>query len=364
MLLHSKAPLSFLRWSIVRVGKPIVYEFSIEFSCIAAGFLSTFRLWEGIMSEDQSDRLAIDQLASDLSLETPVVVEKMEIYNDSLKNGSVTPKTLKNWTKSGIAVREHPSRNWTIGFLGWLTEQHGLEVDANEVVKIINTLTAVKAKDIKSEPKKRRAQSDLDAFASRLQQAASKNSIIADNRERQSGYYRVVRKTTQDNTERFYEEPLFIGSAGNPTWLISDQNGLNEGFTFSTMGVTNVMLSHSHDRHVLGIRVLQLDFDADSRGRAFSGVMLRLSDRAFRPAASKIVAIKLDPESAEVSAWREYASNFDPNNDNALQHSLVNSISPEHARYALYQSLNLDEHLKAELSSDWDALKKQILDDD
>lgn len=228
------------------------------------------------------------------------LIKSMKDYNASLKAvDQLTPRTIEKMRTGGISGRTARTRGWMRRYIGdVLGQQDELSDD-----HLQQFLVMLEAANSDPEPVESSVEPEGITLVNRIFSRLAKNESWRDARRDFRGLYWIVRQTTKDGENHFYKEPFFFGDEGEATWLIPDRQSLARGFTFGGVGVGVAVMEFQHTLRGQGLRVLTLYQEDDPTVDEMSGVMLRYSDDAARPVASRVLAIRITDQEEKDRIW-------------------------------------------------------------
>ncbi|WP_300029301.1 hypothetical protein [uncultured Roseobacter sp.] len=313
------------------------------------------------MTEGKDSTIAVSTIADALGLTQEVTVDKMLAFNASkqleiLPEKPLNEKTIRNAQRDGVKLRQEGTREWLRAFMSWVIGQttHGNK-DIRAIREILAGLEALK-KPVKAKAKKlkRTTTTELDAFARDIVDHQKKFPGLQEDRFRLAGYYRLIRKTSQNGLVHYYEEPLFVGTEDQRSWLASARQGAAWGFTTVTSGILVLVLNHKDARTNFGFRVIKMDFARGNPNSGYPAIMLRISDNSSVPAVSRVVLTRVDDADPDIERWNSTITDDDRAFDNHEIGSMVDRIDGDHPMHSAYEQLAIGEHLTIAEPVEWE----------
>ncbi len=312
------------------------------------------------VTEGKDSTIAVSTIADALGLTQEVTVEKMLAFNASkqleiLPEKPLNEKTIRNAQRDGVKLRQEGTREWLCAFMNWVIGQttHGNK-DIRAIREILTDLAALKKPEKAKAKKSKRTTTELDAFARDIVDHQKKFPGLLEDRFRLAGHYRLIRKTSQKGLDHYYEEPLFVGTEDQRSWLASARQGAAWGCTTVTSGILVLVLSHKDARTSFGFRVIKMDFARGNPRSGYPAIMLRISDNSSVPAVSRVVLTKVDDEDPDIELWNSKITDDDNAADNHEIGSMVDRIDGDHPMHSAYEKLSIGEHLTIAEPVEWE----------
>ena len=136
---------------------------------------------------------------------------------------------------------------------------------------------------------------------------AFRNTDLESARSDYAGYYYLVRRTSREGAEYYYEEPFRLADLGHQSFMIPHKQDAQLGFSFASMGACTTVLLHRHRERTIGVSVVMLYGQSNPERNAMSGVLLRFSDDTARPSACQVLARRVQDE----NVFLEWQSSMD-----------------------------------------------------
>lgn len=286
------------------------------------------------------------------------VLKKMKAFDGS--QVKLSSRAIEKMRSEGISLRNTRTRTFLQDFVKAnfpeALELSGAQADDFLVMLVEKEPASARQNDNKA------FSSDPEIFAtvSALTAIRDRNEELQAARKEFSGYYYLVRRTSRDDGDDFYEEPFFLGDQGERSFLIQHRQNLSTGFSFASNSICSTILTNRHAQRTLGASMIMLFADDGPERGLFTGVMLRFSDDMARPAASQVLARRVhdkgltDQWSTEVDAAMGLQE-ADHGSDEARsaisdlkKHALriVKGDEPS-SLYRFYEVFSLKHHAKA-----------------
>lgn len=316
-------------------------------------------------------KIDFETFARDVGWTTDDLMKSMKDYNASLSAvEQLTPRTIEKMRNRGISGRTSRTRGWMRGYIGDVLAKKK-ELSGDHLQRFLDMLEAANSDP---EPLEDTVESEGITLINNIFKRMASNQSWRDARRDFRGLYWIVRQTTVEDKNHFYKEPFFFGDEGESTWLIPDRQSLARGFTFGGVGVGVAVMEFLHSTRGQGLRVITLYHEEDPTVDAMSGVMLRYSDDAHRPVASRVLALRITDSEEEKRIWdaMQDADDILDGDDrvaarvkngqlNALAQIISNEEQPE--EHAKYMRFDMHYHAKAIKKDEWDAATGGASDD-
>ncbi|MEO0936923.1 MAG: hypothetical protein AAFY38_02085 [Pseudomonadota bacterium] len=302
----------------------------------------------------REEPITITQLARQLQFKQEfAVLSAMDAYNRTLESESerMSARWLSSSKANGIKLRNMKSQQWLAGFkqfvndgsvdkdTGLLTSAFQQLLDASPTTYTAPEPSLVGVDSLPT---------DLRDSVGLILDRTETNTGLSESRTALSGYYRLIRASTRASRNEYYEEPLFIGDAGDTSWLAMKTRGTPRlGFAFAGLGVVFVTFAAPHSERGLSGAMLTLHGYGYATPKFLSGVMARLSDDRSRPAAVSVLAIREDDQDV-IGAWQAAQSE-----DNMGK--LCRTITAETAseEFAMLEEFDLRHSVKGHKLDQW-----------
>lgn len=307
-------------------------------------------------------KIDFEDFAKAVGQTTDDLMRSMKDYNASLSAvDQLTPRTIEKMRSGGISGRTSRTRGWMRGYTkDVLAKQDDLtEGDMQQF------LVMLEAANNETDSVEDTVESEGITLINTIFARMAKNESWQDARRDFRGLYWIVRQTTVEGENHFYKEPFYFGDEGEATWLVPDRQSLARGFTFGGVGVGTAVMEFQHSIRGQGLRVITLYQEEDPTVEEMSGVMLRYSDDAHRPVASRILALRInDPDEKDRiwAAMQDADDILDSGDRRAVRekNSQLNGLAQivtadehpdEHAKYTRFE---MHYHAKAIKKDEWD----------
>ena len=303
------------------------------------------------------DTVELDALQNELQLDgTLAVLSAMQAYNQSLagQDQQMSARWLASVKKDGVKLRNMKTQQWLAGFKAFVKAGH-VDRDRGVLTRDFAETFAGTSTDYTPPDTSSGASVGIDSlptdmreYAGFLLDAAAQNEGLRTERSSLRGHYRLIRASTREKSNVYFEEPMFIGDVDEPSWIcLATRKQPRTGFSFAGLGVGFAVFASVHSpRLISGAMVTLHGFDFVRR-KFLSGVMSRLSDERSRPAAVQVLAIREDDE-AVIQSWQDAVQT-------QAAHSLCATITAENdpEKFAMLEDFQLRHNVKGHLLDDW-----------
>lgn len=307
--------------------------------------------------EKQTDTVTIDQLAQELGLSDGLaVLSAMQVYNQSLPvpKERMSARWLATAKKDGIKLRNMKPQQWLSGFRifvnnGFVDKERGLLTDTftqalqdGDVAYTPPSPSETAPTAVDSLP------TDIRECVGFMSDTTASNAGLRASRSDMRGYYRLIRASTRDKRQEYYEEAMFFGDVNEPSWLaMSTRQTPRIGFSFAGTGTGFVVLSAPHSSKLLSGSMITLYGYDETNPRFLTGVMSRLSDDRSRPAAMLVLAIREDDPDV-VATWEEAYAKTETQ---SLCRTITETSDPQ--LFAMLEEFDLKHNVKGHLLDQW-----------
>lgn len=259
-------------------------------------------------SDPQNARALWQVLAAKLEITEEELLARATEHNDILdKSSQLSRRTIQNWARSGMAMRNLRTRQWLTEFL----KSSGIAMETIE-----GMLSHQRDVEDLATPTR---EAGTKRFVKLASETEKENKYLESQRREYAGIYSIYTEAISraDTAERlFTRNMLVLWSHSNLARLV-DSNGLIwDGVSVFTGESCNVIFSRRLGTVPTSIVHLVLALPHFRGARQLTGIILRNSQVSGTPIASRVLAIK----SSSDESWT---------NDTVLLESDDASISDE-----------------------------------
>lgn len=309
--------------------------------------------------EPHDTRHDFGEFATQLGLSSDELLDKLKSYNQALDGGKgLSERAIEMMRKDGISLRRRLTRDWLAGFVRTsrsTTNDHSFAETADLIKELGSAGANVSAVNVGPSDL---VFEDVQSFGVAVTEYQTKNLAVEDARAILSGHYIVARETTHQDEFHYYEEPVYIGTSDQQSWMLTERHGVAKGFVVPSNGIMTLVLSHSHSVRGTGTITLMVGLGDDDDVDYHAGLMLRLSDTQARPTASRIVLRKADDHD-QISAWEEVVSATEKVKSKHVR-KLIKRLEDGDPLQEAFRGLETGVSLKTPELTKWPGMLRQV----